>query len=55
MKDSRLTFTKEAEGALVPVLLERYGDSSGNTMSARASRGASKGRDLGGTASTEHK
>jgi ATP-dependent Clp protease ATP-binding subunit ClpB len=55
MKDSRLTFTKEAEGALVPVLLERYGDSSGNTMSARASRGASKARDIGGTASTEHK
>lgn len=47
MKDSRLTFTKEAEGALVPVLLERYGDSSGNTMTARASRGVSKGRDLG--------
>jgi ATP-dependent Clp protease ATP-binding subunit ClpA len=55
MKDSRLTFTKEAEGALVPVLLERYGDSSGNTMSARASRGAAKGRDVGGSASTEHK
>jgi ATP-dependent Clp protease ATP-binding subunit ClpB len=55
MKDSRLTFTKEAEGALVPVLLERYGDSSGNTMSARASRGASKSRDLGGSATGEHK
>lgn len=55
MKDSRLTFTKEAEGALVPVLLERYGDSSGNTMTARASRGMSKGRDLGGSASGEHK
>jgi ATP-dependent Clp protease ATP-binding subunit ClpB len=53
MKDSRLTFTKEAEGALVPVLLERYGDSSGNTMTARASRGIAKGRDLGGTASTD--
>ena len=26
MKDSRMTFIKEAEGALVPVLLERYGD-----------------------------
>jgi ATP-dependent Clp protease ATP-binding subunit ClpB len=47
MKDSLLTFTKEAEGALVPVLLERYGDSSGNTMTARASRGVAKGRDLG--------
>jgi ATP-dependent Clp protease ATP-binding subunit ClpB len=55
MKDSRLTFTKEAEGALVPVLLERYGDSSGNTMTARASRGMSKGRDLGGSASSDHK
>jgi ATP-dependent Clp protease ATP-binding subunit ClpB len=55
MKDSRMTFTKEAEGALVPVLLERYGDSSGNTMTARASRGMSKGRDLGGSASGDHK
>ena len=55
MKESRLTFTKEAEGALVPVLLERYGDSSGNTMTARASRGMSKGRDLGGSASIDHK
>ena len=55
MKDSRMTFTKEAEGALVPVLLERYGESSGNTMTARASRGMSKGRDLGGSASLDHK
>ncbi len=55
MKESRLTFTKEAEGALVPVLLERYGDSSGNTMSARASRGVAKGRDVGGSATGEHK
>lgn len=55
LKENNLTFTKEAEGALVPVLLERYGDSSGNTMTARASRGVSKGRDIGGTASGEHK
>ncbi len=55
MKESGLTFTKEAEGALVPVLLERYGDSSGNTMTARASRGMSKGRDASGSASGEHK
>jgi ATP-dependent Clp protease ATP-binding subunit ClpB len=55
MKENKLTFTKEAEGALVPVLLERYGDSSGNTMTARASRGVSKGRDVGGSATTEHK
>ena len=55
MKENKLTFTKEAEGALVPVLLERYGDSSGNTMTARASRGISKGRDVGGSATTEPK
>jgi len=55
MKESGLTFTKEAEGALVPVLLERYGDSSGNTLTARASRGMSKGRDASGSASGEHK
>jgi len=55
MKESGLTFTKEAEGALVPVLLERYGDSSGKTMTARASRGMSKGRDASGSASGEHK
>src|SRR5690349_20844967 len=28
MKDSAFTFTKEAEGALVPVLLEKYGDAA---------------------------
>ncbi len=51
MKDHRLTFTKEAEGALVPVLLEKYGDSSGNhSLSARAGRGATKSRDFGGSA-----
>jgi ATP-dependent Clp protease ATP-binding subunit ClpB len=51
MKDHRFTFTKEAEGALVPVLLEKYGDSTANhSLSARAGRGASKSRDFGGSA-----
>ena len=52
-KDEGLTFTKEAEGALVPVLLEKYGDAGANhTMPARAVRGAGKGRgEFGGTAS----
>ncbi|HSM84549.1 MAG TPA: AAA family ATPase [Candidatus Limnocylindrales bacterium] len=52
-KDEGLTFTKEAEGALVPVLLEKYGDAGANhTMPARAVRGAGKARgEFGGTAS----
>src|SRR5579859_4445155 len=51
MKDNALTFTKEAEGALVPVLLEKYGDLTGtNQIAARAGRGAGKPRDFGGIA-----
>jgi ATP-dependent Clp protease ATP-binding subunit ClpB len=51
-KESQFTFTKEAEGALVPVLLEKYGDlNSGSPLAAKAGRGTSKGRDLGGVAS----
>jgi len=51
MKDNGLTFTKEAEGALVPVLLEKYGDLGGtNQVAARAGRGAGKTRDFGGIA-----
>jgi ATP-dependent Clp protease ATP-binding subunit ClpB len=51
------TFTKEAEGALVPVLLEKYGGTTGNqAVSARAGRGTAKGRDFGGAASLlDHK
>jgi ATP-dependent Clp protease ATP-binding subunit ClpA len=50
--NSKLTFTKEAEGALVPVLLEKYGGMNpGSPMTARAGRSANKGRDLGGMAS----
>jgi hypothetical protein len=50
--NSNMTFTKEAEGALVPVLLEKYGGMNpGSPMTARAGRGANKGRDLGGMAS----
>ena len=42
--DDRLVFVKEAEGALVPVLLEKYGQAAGATAaaSARATRGASR-------------
>jgi hypothetical protein len=52
MKEAQLTFTKEAEGALVPVLLEKYGDLSGTQqVAARASRGGTtRQREFGGSA-----
>jgi ATP-dependent Clp protease ATP-binding subunit ClpA len=51
-KETQLTFTKEAEGALVPVLLEKYGDLAGNTpVAAKATRGnVAKQREFGGLA-----
>ena len=47
-----MTFTKEAEGALVPVLLEKYGElNPGSPMAAKAGRGTGKSsRDFGGIA-----
>lgn len=51
-KDDNMTFTKEAEGALVPVLLEKYGALNPTSpLAAKAGRTANKGRDLGGMAS----
>ncbi|MGC2695559.1 MAG: AAA family ATPase [Candidatus Angelobacter sp.] len=49
-KDDQFTFTKEAEGALVPVLLEKYGGlNAGSPLAAKAGRGASKSpREFGG-------
>jgi ATP-dependent Clp protease ATP-binding subunit ClpA len=46
---SRMTFIKEAEGALVPVLLERYGDASHAAAANRATKSAagSRSRELG--------
>ena len=50
-KAEQMVFTKEAEGALVPVLLEKYGSpATGQPLTARASRGASKARDFGNIA-----
>jgi ATP-dependent Clp protease ATP-binding subunit ClpA len=55
--ERRLTFTKEAEGALVPVLLERYGPglSSPPAAAARASRGGNHRRELGASPGLERK
>lgn len=57
MKEQSMTFTKEAEGALVPVLLEKYGDSTAHhSMTARAGRGVARSREFGGSASgSDHK
>jgi ATP-dependent Clp protease ATP-binding subunit ClpA len=50
-KAEQMVFTKEAEGALVPVLLEKYGSqAAGQTLTARAGRGAGKSRDFGNIA-----
>ena len=49
--EQQITFTKEAEGALVPVLLEKYGSlNSGQSLSAKAGRATAKARDFGGMA-----
>ena len=45
--DRKMTFTKEAEGALVPVLLEKYGPEFTNAAAAKAGRGASGRREAG--------
>src|SRR3954464_1140349 len=51
-KEAQMTFTKEAEGALVPVLLEKYGElNPGSPLAAKAGRGSGKSpRDFGGIA-----
>jgi ATP-dependent Clp protease ATP-binding subunit ClpB len=40
MQDNKLTFVKEAEGALVPVLLEKYGQEVGAAAAGAAARPA---------------
>jgi ATP-dependent Clp protease ATP-binding subunit ClpB len=51
-KETQMTFTKEAEGALVPVLLEKDGERNpGSPLAAKAGRGTGKSsRDFGGIA-----
>jgi ATP-dependent Clp protease ATP-binding subunit ClpA len=53
--EGRMVFVKEAEGALVPVLLERFGgDAAAQTHPARARTAASR-RDLGAASPLNHK
>jgi ATP-dependent Clp protease ATP-binding subunit ClpA len=54
--DGRLTFVKEAEGAMVPVLLERYGAAATvSPMAARTARTIANRRELGATGTLDGK
>jgi ATP-dependent Clp protease ATP-binding subunit ClpA len=45
--ETKLTFVKEAEGAMVPVLLERYGAAAGAPVVARAARPITQRKEFG--------
>jgi ATP-dependent Clp protease ATP-binding subunit ClpB len=48
--EGRMAFVKEAEGAMVPVLLERYGSAAGAPpLAARTARAVSNRREFGAT------
>jgi hypothetical protein len=51
MQENKLSFIKEAEGALVPVLLEKYGQEVGAAASAgaRSARATTNKREFGPT------
>jgi len=52
----KMTFVKEAEGALVPVLLEKYGpEFVSQNSAARATRGVSRREAAGGGSLLDHK
>ncbi len=54
--EGRLTFIKEAEGAMVPVLVERYGAAAGSpSMAARTARMMPSRRELGATGTLDNK
>lgn len=54
--DGRLSFVKEAEGAMVPVLLERYGAAAAvSPLAARSARTIAKSRELGATGTLDGK
>ena len=54
--EGRMAFVKEAEGALVPVLLEKYGQEVSSPPLARAARtGGTKGRDFTVSSPLDHK
>ena len=53
--EGRITFIKEAEGAMVPMLMERYGAAAGApTLVARAARPVAR-REFGATPASDTK
>ncbi|MGO9345283.1 MAG: ATP-dependent Clp protease ATP-binding subunit, partial [Terriglobales bacterium] len=55
--ESKLTFVKEAEGAMVPVLLERYGAAAAMpaVAAARAARPVIQRKEFGAGSQNENK
>jgi len=53
--EGRLTFVKEAENAMVPMLLERYGAAAGMPPAARAAKAVAIRRELGATGTLDGK
>ena len=56
--ESKLTFVKEAEGAMVPVLLERYGAAAAMpaaVAAARAARPVAQRKEFGAGSLNENK
>ena len=50
-----ITFIKEAEGAMVPMLLERYGAAAAAPVAARSARPAANRREFGATGTLDGK
>ncbi len=54
--ENKLTFVKEAEGAMVPILLERYGAAAGvPVVTARAARPVAQRKEFGAGSLNENK
>ncbi len=53
--DGKMVFVKEAEGALVPVLLEKYGPEFAAPPAAKAARTSAGRRELGASPLLDHK
>src|SRR5438552_8386967 len=53
--DGRMTFIKEAEGAMVPVLLEKYGPEAAVPAVARATRAVGNRREANASSPLDHK
>ena len=53
--EGRLTFVKEAENAMVPMLLERYGAAAGVPAAARPARTVAIRREFGATGTLDTK